>query len=67
MDFISNIQIDAASSNDSHDRVQFESWESLFPRDVHFVKDQFPCRGSVPKSIMNNLENVELDDDDENF
>ncbi len=46
--------------------AKFVYWESL-SRDVHFVKDQFPChRGSVPKAIMNNLESVELDDDVEN-
>ena len=49
-------------------RVQsLSTGKVYFSRDVHFVKDQFPCRrGSVPKAIMNNLESVELEDDDEN-
>ena len=48
-------------------RVQsLKTGKVYFSRDVHFLKDQFPCRkGSVPKSVVNNLNDVELDEDDE--
>ena len=43
-------------------RVQsLKTGRVYFSRDVHFLKDQFPCRkGSVPKAIVNNLTTEEL-------
>lgn len=48
-------------------RVQsLKTGRVYFSRDVRFLNDQFPCRrGSVPKSVVNNLETVELEEDDE--
>jgi hypothetical protein len=48
-------------------RVQsLKTGKVYFSRDVRFLKDQFPChKGSVPKAIVNNLNNVELEEDDE--
>ena len=50
-------------------RVQsLKTGRVYFSRDVHFLKDQFPCRkGSVPKAIVNNLTTAELQEDDEDF